>query len=146
MEKRKVILPIFGTSDVAVLNPEPLAAVISSDQISVAPEEERDTYQLSKGFTATGTATITTTTNGNEEALNSISRLLHDSDCMVECVPDGSSLPRMMKKALRQGQRYRRDTKWKHKAARWQQCHSLKLLGRLTENDEGFTFRGKPIE
>lgn len=144
MEKEKVILPIYGMNAAAVLNPEPL--VISSDQISVAPEEERDTYQLSKGFTATGTATITTTTNGDAEALNSISRLLHESDCMVECVPNGSSLPRKMKKALRQGQRYRRDTKWKRKAARWQQRHSLKLLGRCTENDEGITFRGKPIE
>ena len=51
-----------------------------------------------------------------------------------------------MKKALRQGQRYRRDTKWKRKSARWQQRHSGTLLGRLTEDDEGFTFRGKPIE
>lgn len=141
MEKEKVILPIFGTNTVAVLNLEPL--VISSDQISVAPEEERDTYQLPKGFTATGTATID---EGDEEALNRISRLLHDSDCMVECVPNGSSMPRKMKKALRQGQRYRRDTKWKRKAARWQQHHSLKLLGRCTEDDEGITFRGKQIE
>lgn len=144
METEKVILPIFGTNTVAVLNPEPL--VISSDQLFVAPEEERDTYQLPKGFTATGTATITTTTNGDEEALNSISRLLHDSDCMVECVPNGSFLPRKIKKALRQGQRYRRDTKWKRKAARWQQRHSVTLLGSWTEDDEGITFRGKPIE
>ena len=141
MEKEKVILPIYGMNAAAVLNPEPL--IISSDQISVAPEEERDTYYLSKGFTATGTATID---EGDEEALNSISRLLNDSDCMVECVPNGSSLPRKMKKALRQGQQYRRDTKWKRKAARWQQRHSLKLLGRCTEDDEGITFRGKPIE
>jgi len=137
MEKEKVILPIFGTNTVAVLNPEPL--IISSDQISVAPV----TYQLPKGFTATGTATID---EGDVEALNIISRLLHDLDCMVEFVPNGSSLPRKMKKALRQGQRYRRDTKWKRKAARWQQRHSLKLLGRLTEDDEGVTFRGKLIE
>ena len=143
MEKEKVILPIYGMNAAAVLNLEPLASVISSDQLFVAPEEERDTYQLPKGFTATGTVTID---EGDEEALNSISRLLHDSDCMVECVPDGSSLPRKMKKALRQGQRYRRDTKWKRKAARWQQRHSLKLLGRCTEDDEGITFRGKPIE
>lgn len=141
MEKEKVALPIFGTNTVAVLNPEPL--VISSDQISVAPEEERDTYQLSKGFTATGTATID---EGDREALHSISRLLLDSDSVVEYVPNGSSLPRKMKKALRQGQRYHRDTKWKRKVARWQQRHSLKLLGRLTEDDEGITFRGKPIE
>lgn len=141
MEKEKVALPVYGINAAAVLNPEPL--VISSDQLFVAPEEERDTYQLSKGFTATGTATID---EGDEEALKSISRLLHDSDCMVECIPHGSSLPRKMKKALRQGQRYRRDTKWKRKAARWQQRHSLKLLGRLTEDDEGITFRGKPIE
>ena len=144
MEKEKVILPIFGTNTVAVLNPEPL--IISSDQISVAPEEERDTYQFPKGFTATGTATITTTINGNEEALNSISRLLHDSDSVVVYVPNGSSLPRKMKKALRQGQRYHRDTKWKRKAARWKQRHSVKLLGRWTENEEGITFIGKPIE
>lgn len=141
MEKEKVILPIFGTNTVAVLNPEPL--IISSDQLFVAPEEERDTYQLSKGFTATGTVMID---EGDEEALNSISRLLHESDCMMECVPNGSSLPRKMKKALRQSQRYRRDTKWKRKAARWQQLHSLKLLGSCTEDDEGITFRGKPIE
>ena len=141
MEKEKVTLPVYGINAAAVLNPEPL--VISSDQLFVAPKEERDTYQLSKGFTATGTATID---EGDEEALSSISRLLLDSDCMVECVPDGSSLPRKMKKALRQGQRYRRDTKWKRKAARWQQRHSLKLLGRCTEDDEGITFRGKPIE
>lgn len=146
MEKEKVILPIFGMNAAAVLNLEPLAPVISSDQIILPPEEERDTYQLPKGFTTTGTVTITTTTNGDEEALNSISRLLHDSDCMVECVPNGSSLPRKMKKALRQSQRYRRDTKWKRKAARWQQRHSVTLLGRLTEDDEGITFRGKPIE
>ena len=137
-------MPIFGTNTVAVLNPEPL--VISSDQLFVAPEEERDTYQLPKGFTATGTVTITTTINGNEDVLNSISRLLHESDSMVECAPNGNSLPRKMKKALRQGQRYRRDTKWKRKAARYQQRHSVKLLGRLTEDDEGVTFRGKPIE
>lgn len=141
MEKEKVILPIYGINAAAVLNPEPL--VISSDQISVAPEEERDTYQLSKGFTATGTVTID---EGDAEALNSISRLLLDSDCMVECVPNGSPLPRKMKKALRQGRLYRRDTKWKRKAARWQQRHSLKLLGRCTEDDEGITSRGKPIE
>lgn len=141
METEKVILPIFGTSDVAVFTPEPL--VISSDQLFVAPETERDTYQLSKGFTATGTATID---EGDEEALNSISRLLHDSDCMVTVVPDGRSLPHKMKKALRQGQRYRRDTKWKRKAARWQQRHSVTLLGSWTEDDEGITFRGKPIE
>ena len=141
MEKEKVILPIFGTNAAAVLNPEPL--IISSDQLFVAPEEERGTYQLPKGFTMTGTVTID---EGNEEALNSISRLLHESDCMVEYVPNGSSLPRKVKKALRQGQRYHRDTKWKRKAARWQQHHSLKLLGRLTEDDEGITFRGKPIE
>ena len=141
MEKEKVALPIYGINTAAVLNPEPL--IISSDHLFVAPEEERGTYQLPKGFTATGTATID---EGGEEALNSISRLLHDSDCMVECVPDGSSLPRKMKKALRQGQQYRRDTKWKRKAARWQQRHSLKLLGRCTEDDEGVTFRGKPIE
>lgn len=141
MEKEKVTLPIYGMNAAAVLNPEPL--IISSDQISVAPEEECDTYQLSKGFTATETVTID---EGNEEVLNSISHLLHDSDCMVECVPNGSTLPRKMKKALRQGQRYRRDTKWKRKAARWQQRHSLKLLGRCTEDDEGITFRGKPIE
>ena len=141
MEKEKVILPIFGTNTVAVLDPEPL--IISSDQLFVAPEEERDTYQFPKGFTATGTVTIA---NGDEEALNSISRLLHDSDSVVVCVPNGSSLPRKMKKALRQGQRCRRDTKWKRKAARWQQRHSVKLQGRWTENDEGVTFRGKPIE
>lgn len=141
METEKVILPIFGMNAAAVLNPEPL--VISSDQLFVAPEEERDTYQLSKGFTATGTVTID---EGNEEALNSISRLLHESDCIVKCVPDGSSLPRKMKKALRQGQRYRRDTKWKRKAARWQQRHSVKLQGRWTEDDEGVTFRGKLIK
>ena len=141
MEKEKVALPVYGINTAAVLNPEPL--IISSDQISVAPEEERGTYQFPKSFTMTGTATID---NGDEEALNSISRLLHESDCMVECVPNGSSLPRKMKKALRQGQRYRRDTKWKRKAARWQQRHSLKLLGRLTEDDECITFRGKPIE
>lgn len=143
MEKEKVILPIFGMNAAAVLNLEPLAPVISSDQLFVAPEEERDTYQLPKGFTATGTVTID---EGDEEALNSISRLLHDSDCMVKCVPNGSFLPRKIKKALHQGQRYRRDTKWKRKAARWQQRHSLKLLGRCTEDDEGITFRGKPIE
>jgi len=143
MEKEKVILPVYGMNAAAVLNLEPLAPVISSDQISVAPEEERDTYQLSKGFTATGTVMID---EGGEEALNSISRLLHESDCMVEYVPNGSPLPRKMKKALRQGQRYHRDTKWKRKATRWQQRHSLKLLGRLTEDDEGVTFRGKPIE
>lgn len=141
MEKEKVALPVYGINAAAVLNPEPL--VISSDQLFVAPEEERDTYQLPKGFTATGMVMID---EGDEEALNSISRLLHDSDSMVECVPNGSSLPRKMKKALSQGQRYRRDTKWKRKSARWQQCHSLKLLGRLTEDDEGITFRGKPIE
>ena len=144
MEKEKVALPVYGINTAAVLNPEPL--VISSDQISVAPEEESGTYQLPKGFTMTGTVTITTKTNGGEEALNSISRLLHASDSVVECIPHGSSLPRKMKKALRQGQRNRRDTKWKRKAARWQQRHSLKLLGRLTEDDEGVTFRGKPIE
>lgn len=134
-------MPIFGTNTVAVLNPEPL--VISSDQLFVAPEEERDTYQLPKGFTATGTVMID---EGGEEALNSISRLLHASDSVVECIPHGSSLPRKMKKALRQGQRYRRDTKWKRKAARWQQRHSLKLQGRCMVDDEGITFRGKPIE
>lgn len=144
MEKEKVILPIYEINIAALLNPEPL--IISSDQISVAPEEERITYQLPKGFTATGTATITTTTNGYEEALNSISRLLHESDGMVECVPNGSSLPRKMKKALRQGQRYHRDTKWKRKAARWQQRHSVTLLGSWAEDDEGVTFRMKPIE
>lgn len=141
MKKEKVALPVYGINTAALLNPEPL--VISSDQLFVAPEGERDTYQLSKGFTATGTVMID---EGGEEALNSISRLLHDSDCTVECVPNGSSLPRKMKKALRQGQRYHRDTKWKRKAARWLQRHSLKLLGRLTEDDEGITFRGKPIE
>lgn len=141
MEKEKIALPVYGINTAALLNPEPL--IISSDQLFVAPEAERDIYQFPKGFTATGTVTID---EGSEEALNSISRLLHDSDCMVECVPDGSSLPRKMKKALRQGQRNRRDTKWKRKAARWQQRHSLKLLGRLTEDDEGITFRGKPIE
>lgn len=141
MEKEKVTLPVYGINTAAVLNPEPL--IISSDQISVAPEEECDTYQLSKGFTATGTATID---EGNEEALNSISRLLNDSDCMVTVVPDGRSLPRKMKKALRQGQRYRRDTRWKRKAARWEQRHSVKLLGRCTEDEDGVTFRGKPIE
>lgn len=141
MEKEKVTLPIFGINTTAVLNPEPL--IISSDHLFVAPEEERGAYQLPKGFTATGTVTID---EGNKEALNSISRLPHESDCVVECVPNGSTLPRKMKKALRQGQRYRRDTKWKRKAARWQQRHSLKLLGRCTEDDEGITFRGKPIE
>lgn len=141
MEKEKVALPVYGINTAALLNPEPL--VISSDQISVAPEEERDTYQLPKGFTATGTVTID---EGNGEALNSISRLLHDSDCTVTLTPNGSSLPRKMKKALRQGQRYHRDTKWKRKAARWQQRHSVKLHGRWTEDDEGITFRGKPIE
>lgn len=144
MEKEKVALPVFGINAAAVLNPEPL--IISSDQLFVAPEEERITYELPKGFTATGTVTITTVTNGDEEALNSISRLLHESDGMVECVPNGSSLPRKMKKALRQGQRYHRDTKWKRKAARWQQRHSVTLLGSWTEDDEGVTFRGKPIE
>jgi hypothetical protein len=142
MEKEKVILPVYGINTAALLNPEPL--IISSDQISVAPEEESGTYQLPKGFTMTGTATITTTTNGDEEALNSISRLLHNSDSMVTLTPDGSSLPRKMKKALRQVNR--RDTKWKRKAARWQQRHSVKLQGRWTEDDEGITFRGKPIE
>jgi hypothetical protein len=146
METVKVILPVYGINTAALLNPEPLAPVISSDQIILPPEEERDTYQLPKGFTATGTVTITTTTNGDEEALNSISRLLHDSDNMVTLTPDGSSLPRKMKKALRQGQRYHRDTKWKRKAARWQQRHSVTLLGSWTEDDEGVTFRGKPIE
>ena len=141
MENEKVTLPVYGINTAALLNPKPL--IISSDQLFVAPEEERDTYQLSKGFTATGTVTID---EGNEEALNSISRLLHDSDCTVTLVPDGSSLPRKMKKALRQGRRYRRDTKWKRKAARWQQRHSVKLLGSWTEDDEGITFRGKPIE
>lgn len=141
MEKEKVALPVYGINTAALLNPEPL--IISSDQISVAPEEESGTYQLPKGFTMTGTATID---EGDEEALNSISRLLHDSDSMVTLTPDGSSLPRKMKKALRQGQRYHRDTKWKRKAARWQQCHSVKLQGRWTEDDEGVTFRGKPIE
>ena len=141
MEKEKLLLPIFGTNTVAVLNPEPL--VISSDHLFVAPEEERDTYQLPKGFTATGTAMID---DGDEEALNSISHLLHDSDCTVTLVPHGSSLPRKMKKGLRQGQRYHRDTKWKRKAARWQQRHSVKLLGSWTEDEEGITFRGKPIE
>lgn len=142
MEKEKVILPVYGINTAAVLNPEPL--VISSDQLFVAPEEERGTYQFPKSFTMTGTATID---NGDEEALNSISRLLHDSDSVVECVPNGNSLPRKMKKALRQGQRYRRDTKWKRKAARWQQRHSLKLQGRcMVEDDGGITFRGKPIE
>ena len=140
MEKEKVALPVYGINTAALLNPEPL--VISSDQLFVAPEEERDTYQFPKGFTATGTVTI----EGNEEILNSTSRLLHDSDCTVTLVPDGSSLPRKMKKALRQGQRYRRDTKWKRKAARWQQRHSVTLLGSWAEDDEGVTFRGKPIE
>ena len=144
METEKVILPIYGINTAALLNPEPL--IISSDQLIVAPEAECDTYQLPKGFTMTGTVTIATTTNGDEEALNSISRLLHESDCMVEYVPNGSPLPRKMKKALRQGQRYRRDTKWKRKAARWQQRHSLKLQGRCMVDDEGITFRGKPIE
>ena len=141
MEKEKVILPVYGINTAALLNPEPL--VISSDQISVAPEEESGTYQLPKGFTATGTATIE---EGDREALNSISRLFHDSDSMVTLTPDGRSLPRKMKKALRQGQRYHRDTKWKRKAARWQQRHSVTLLGSWTEDDEGVTFRGKPIE
>jgi len=141
MEKEKVALPVYGINTAALLNPEPL--IISSDQLFVAPEEERVTYQLPKSFTATGTVTID---EGGEEALNSISRLLHASDSVVECIPHGSSLPRKMKKALRQGRRYHRDTKWKRKVARWQQRHSLKLLGRLTEDDEGITFRGKPIE
>lgn len=141
MKKEKVILPIFGMNDAAVLNPEPL--VISSDHLFVAPEEERNTYQLPNGFTATGTVMID---EGGEEALNSISRLLHASDSVVECIPHGSSLPRKMKKALRQGQRYRRDTKWKRKAARWQQRHSVTLLGSWAEDDDGITFRGKPIE
>ena len=90
MEKEKVILPIFGMNAAAVLNLESLAPVISSDQIILPPEEERDTYQLTKGFTMTGTVTID---EGDEEALNSISRLLHDSDCMEEYVPDGTPCP-----------------------------------------------------
>lgn len=141
MEKEKVALPVYGINTAAVLNPEPL--VISSDHLFVAPEKERDTYRFPKGFTMTGTVTID---EGGEEALNSISRLLHASDSVMECIPNGSSLPRKMKKALRQGQRYHRDTKWKRKAARWQQRHSVKLLGSWTENEEGITFRGKPIE
>lgn len=143
METEKVILPVYGINTAAVLNPEPL--VISSDQINLPPEEERDTYhyQFPNGFTATGTVTID---EGGEEILNSISRLLHASDSVVEFIPHGSSLPRKMKKALRQGQRYRRDTKWKRKAERWQQRHSVTLMGSWTEDDEGITFRGKPIE
>lgn len=141
MEKEKVALSVYGTNTAAVLNTEPL--VISSDHLFVAPEEERVTYQLPNGFTATGTVTID---EGGEEVLNSISRLLHASDSVVEFIPHGSSLPRKMKKALRQGQRYRRDTKWKRKAERWQQRHSVTLMGSWTEDDEGITFRGKPIE
>lgn len=141
MEKEKVALPVYGINTAALLNPEPL--IISSEQISLPPEVESFTCQFPKGFTMTGTATIE---EGDREALNSISRLFHDSDSMVTLTPDGSSLSRKMKKALHQGQRYHRDTKWKRKAARWQQRHSVKLLGSWTEDEEGITFRGKPIE
>lgn len=125
-------LPIFGSADVAKLEESP---------ISIKPltaEEERECFPI----TMKGTGTVTM----DEEAAIGISRLLNESDYMVSIKTDGLHLPRKMKKALRNGWLYRRDTKWKRKATRWDERHTIKALGRFTEDEDGVTFTGQKVE
>ena len=59
----------------------------------------------------------------------------------VTCFPSDSSLPRKMKKGNRAT--YRRDTKWKRKAAAWRWRNKFEVTGTMHFDDEGITITGK---
>lgn len=107
-------------------------------------EGERGLYRKPKGFSATYSATIS---EDAEDAINSIARQLIKSEVVMDVTPNAKHLPRKMKKAFRTGSRYRRDTKWKRKAARWQQRNKLSLLGNITHDDNGdYIFTGMAVD
>lgn len=59
----------------------------------------------------------------------------------VNIVPSDSHLPRKWKKAVRA--KYRRDTKWKRKAARWLERNNISFAGRISHDEDGITIVGK---
>ena len=97
-------------------------------------------YHEPKGFSATGSVTIS---EDAEETIAEIARQLNNSEVQMDVVPSVKRLPRKMKKAIRTGSRYRRDTRWKRKAAQWQKRNKLILIGNITTDGYGsYTFTG----
>lgn len=137
--REKLVLPIFGTSDVAVLTPEPL--VVCSDPFDFNPDYK---FDAPKGFTMTASATID---KGEDVTIASIARQLNSSELTMEVTPSIRHLPRKMKKAIIAGSRYHRDTRWKRKAAQWKKRNKLTLLGNITSDGNGdYTFTGRKVE
>lgn len=94
------------------------------------------------GFTITGTATASV----SGEEMHEVSRLLNEAaedSVTMTLTPDERQLPRRMKKAIRAT--YRRDTKWRRKAANWRKREERTYIGHLTQDEDGVTFTGKPV-
>ncbi len=116
------------------------------EPISIGPglltSEGYDTYKKPRGFHSTFTAD-----KEEEDTIASVARQLNNSKLMMEVTPNIRNLPRKMKKAILTGQRYRRDTRWKRKAAQWKKRNKLTLLGNITSDGNGdYTFTGCKVE
>lgn len=127
----------FSDAPMYYLKEEPKCEIVTD------PNAETFTADLPAwrpgGFTLTGTGTVTM----DEGAMSDIARQLHEADCVVHIEPSDLHLPRKMKKALRNGWLYKRDTKWKRKAERWQERNEIKILGRISQEGDTFTITGK---
>lgn len=102
-------------------------------------EGKSERYDFPKSISYETTVSTPTTAT----SIDSWMRSLNCDKAQLTVIPDERLLPRRMKKALRRGREYRRDTRWKRKAARWLERNTVSFTGSLHQDGDGeFTISG----
>ena len=119
-------------ADAVQLVSEPIT-ISDKNPLFGTQEGKSESYEFPESISLETTVSTPTTAT----RIDSWMRSLNCDRAQVNIIPDDRHLPRRMKKALRQGKRYRRDTRWKRKAARWLERNTVTFQGRMSHDDDG---------
>ena len=119
-------------ADAVQLASEPIT-ISDKNPLFGTQEGKSESYKFPKSISLETTVSTPTTAT----SIDSWMRSLNCDRAQVNIIPDDRHLPRRMKKALRQGKRYQRDTRWKRKVARWLERNTVTFQGRMSHDDDG---------
>lgn len=126
---------VFAKDD---LEMKPVAVGAAAEvHVTEPPEGATEHWSIPKDFSFEGKATLLSVTE-KDSWLNT----QNFDKVQLVTVPDDRLLPRKMKKGKRAT--YRRNTKWKRKAALWRERNQYVLTGSLRQDGDNLTFEGCP--
>ena len=121
---------MLGSEPITISDSNPLFSISEDDLQRV------EKPHFPKKLTLEATATV----NADHTSVAALMESIGCDKVQVNMIPDHRHLPRRMKKAV--GATYRRDTKWKRKAALWLQRNTVAFTGRISHDKDGVTFSG----